>query len=193
MAFILSMRGPQSRTFAGRREGPAQEAPPLCFSKHYPALSDVFTFEELSSQMTTTTADQAASVMTDDVKAFLDEVQPAVIGTIRADGSVQMNPVWFERRGDEIWLNPASSRRWGTRLDPGARVTLLMVDPRNMWRWTQIQATVIEKTRSGGEEHIDRLSRRYLGRDYANHMPDDPRLVVRVRPERVTGTFSDTA
>lgn len=143
--------------------------------------------------MTTLGADTTTSVLTDDVKAFLDEVQPAIVGTIRSYDTVQINPVWYERRGDEIWLNPASSRRWGKRLDPGARVTLLMVDPTNMWRWTQIQATVLERTDAGGEDHIDRLSRRYLGRDYANHVPEDPRLVVRVAPERVTGTFADVA
>ena len=143
--------------------------------------------------MTTTLTDQATPVLSNEVKAFLDEVQPAIIGTIRADGSVQMNPIWYERREDELWLNPATSRRWGTRLDPGARVTLLMVDPGNMWRWVQIQAAVVEKTQAGGEDHIDRLSRRYLGRDYVKHVPDDPRLVVRVRPERVTGMFADVA
>ena len=131
--------------------------------------------------------------LNDSLRNFLDEVMPAIVGTNRFDGSVQMNPIWYERRGDEIWLNPATSRAWGRRLMPGVPVTLLFVDPANQWRWAQIQGEVLEKTREGGAEHIDRLSQRYLGRPYAQHDPADPRLLVRVRPTRVTGTFREEA
>jgi PPOX class probable F420-dependent enzyme len=131
--------------------------------------------------------------LSDSLRNFLDEVMPAIVGTIRPDGSVQMNPIWYERRGDEIWLNAASSRAWGRRLKSGVPVTLLFVDPGNQWRWAQIQGEVLEKTREGGVEHIDRLSQRYLGRPYAQHDPADPRVLVRVRPTRVTGTFREEA
>ena len=127
--------------------------------------------------------------LNDSLRNFLDEVMPAIVGTIRSDGSVQMNPIWYERRGDEIWLNPATSRAWGRRLHPGVPVTLLFVDPANQWRWAQVQGEVLEKRGEGGAEHIDRLSHRYLGRPYGQHDPADPRLLVRVRPTRVTGTF----
>lgn len=129
--------------------------------------------------------------MSDSLRNFLDEVMPAIVGTIRSDGTVQMNPIWYERRDDEIWLNPATSRAWGRRLTPGARVTLLFVDPTDQWRWAQVQGEVLEKTSEGGKEHIDRLSLRYLGRSYAQHDPADPRLLVRVRPTRVTGSFKE--
>ena len=136
--------------------------------------------------MTTTT-----SVLDDSLRAFLDEVMPAVIGTSRRDGSVQMNPIWYDRRGDEIWLNPTVSRAWGKRLDAGRRVTLLFLDPKDQWRWAQVQGEVIEKTIEGGEQHIDDLSMRYLGRPYADHRADDPRQIVRVRPVRITGSFGE--
>jgi PPOX class probable F420-dependent enzyme len=129
--------------------------------------------------------------LSDSLRNFLDEVMPAIIGTNRSDGSVQMNPIWYERRGDEIWLNAASSRAWGRRLRAGARVTLLFVDPANQYRWAQVQGQVLEKALEGGAEHIDRLSQRYFGRPYGQHDPADPRLVVRVRPMRVTGTFRE--
>ena len=131
--------------------------------------------------------------LSEPLREFLDEVMPAIVGTTRRDGSVQMNPIWYERRDDELWLNPASSRAWGRRLEPGATVTLLFVDPRDQWRWAQVQGEVLERTDVGGEEHIDRLARRYLGTDYAWHDDGDPRLVVRVRPTRVTGSFGELA
>jgi PPOX class probable F420-dependent enzyme len=127
-----------------------------------------------------------------EMQSFLDEVQPVIIGTVRRNGTVQMNPLWYERRGDEIWLNATVSRRWSARLEPGSDVTLLFISPSDMWRWAQVQGRVIEKTQEGGEEHIDRLSRRYLGRDYTDHRSADPRLVVRVQPVRVVGTIDQT-
>ena len=123
------------------------------------------------------------------MREFLDEVQPAIIGTTRADGTIQMNPIWYERHDDEILINGTGSRKWGQRLEPGTPVTLIMVSPANMWRWAQIQGIVREKSYDGGEEHIDRLSQRYLGTEYQNHQPDDPRLVLRIEPIRITGTI----
>lgn len=143
----------------------------------------------LRDGMQTLSQELTAVRFSDQMRAFLDEVQPAIVGTTRADGTVQMNPIWYERVDDELWINPAMSRRWGQRLDAGAPVTLIMVSPHNMWRWAQIQGVVLEKTDAGGEEHIDRLSQRYLGSDYVNHQDDDPRLVVRVAPTRITGTI----
>ena len=129
------------------------------------------------------------TTLSEPVRTFLDEVMPAIVGTSRSDGSVQMNPIWYDRRDDEIWLNPASSRAWGKRLDPGERVTLLFIDPKDQWRWAQVQGEVIERTTEGGEQHIDELSQRYLGQLYADHRPEDPRQLVRVRPIRITGSI----
>lgn len=133
------------------------------------------------------------TILSEPLTTFLDEVMPAFVGTTRSDGTVQMNPIWYERRHDEIWLNAASSRRWGKRLMPGAPVTLLFVDPADQWRWAQVQGEVIERTARGGEDHIDRLSRRYLGRAYTDHHPDDPRVVIRARPVRITGSVGQRA
>jgi PPOX class probable F420-dependent enzyme len=127
------------------------------------------------------------------MRTFLDEVMPVSVGTIRRDGTVQMNPVWYERRDDEIWLNAASSRAWGKRLRPGAAVTLLFVDPNDQFRWAQVQGRVIEKTADDGEAHIDRLSQRYLGRPYSDHRQNDPRLIIRVEPTAINGSLQRLA
>lgn len=133
------------------------------------------------------------TILSEQVRDFLDEVMPVVVGTSRSDGSVQMNPVWYDRRDDEIWLNPATSRAWGKRLNAGERVTLLFIDPKNMWRWAQVQGEVLERKTEGGEVHIDDLSQRYLGRQYQDHRAEDPRQIVRIRPVRITGSFTEDA
>lgn len=118
---------------------------------------------------------------------FAEEKIPALIGTVRRDGSVQLNPVWFEYFDGYLWLNGGPDRDWlrHVRRDPLRRLTLLLIDPKNMWRWAQILGRVVDVTEEGAREHIDRLSQRYLGRSYARR--GDRRVSVKVEPLRVTG------
>jgi hypothetical protein len=45
----------------------------------------------------------------------------------------------------------------------------------------------------GAEEHIDRLSQRYLGRPYGDHRHDDRRLIIRIEPIAVNGSLQRLA
>lgn len=120
------------------------------------------------------------------LEAFLAEVMPAIIGTKRSDGSVQMNPVWFEYEDEKIRLNGGENRAWlrHARKDKG-RITIFFIDPKNMWRYAQVQGRIVRTTTEGAGEHKNHLSQRYLGRAYTN--PTTDRLLIEVVPERVTG------
>jgi hypothetical protein len=43
--------------------------------------------------------------LSDNMKKFVAEVFPAIVGTKRQNGTVHMNPVWFEYDGGYFWLN----------------------------------------------------------------------------------------
>jgi PPOX class probable F420-dependent enzyme len=117
--------------------------------------------------------------------AFLEEPHPITVGTTRRDGSVQVNPLWFEYRGGQVWLNGGPGRGWVKHMERDPRVTLLLIDPKNMFRWAQIQGRLAGTTFEGADDHIERLSQRYTGGPYPS--PKIERLIVRVDPERVTG------
>ncbi len=119
------------------------------------------------------------------LQAFFDEPLPIIIGTTRADGSVHMNPVWYEFRDGLIWLNGGPTRDWVGHLRRDPRITLLVVDPKNMFRWAQIHGRLLDTTAEGADEHIDRLAQRYFGGPYPN--PKIDRLIVRIQPERIRG------
>jgi PPOX class probable F420-dependent enzyme len=125
------------------------------------------------------------------LKAFLDEPLPTIVGTTRRDGSVQMNPLWYEYRENQIWLNGGPRRGWFTHLKREPRVTLMVLDPQNMFRWAQIQGRLVGSTADDADEHIEHLSRRYTGGPYRN--PKIDRLIVRIEPERVMGFESGVA
>jgi PPOX class probable F420-dependent enzyme len=121
------------------------------------------------------------------LQAFFDEPIPIVIGTTRRDGSVLMHPLWFEYRPEDglIWLNGGPKRAWFKNLRRDGRVTLQLVDPKNMFRQALIEGRLVDTTFDGADEHIDRLSQRYQGGPYRN--PKVERMIVRVRPERIGG------
>jgi PPOX class probable F420-dependent enzyme len=120
------------------------------------------------------------------LQEFLAEPNPIVVGTVRKDGSVQMSPVWFEYRAGQIWLNGGPKRDWFRHMSRDGHATLLVVDQKSMFRWAQIQARLVDSTAEGADDHIERLSQRYLGGPYRN--PKVDRLIIRLEPLRVTGS-----
>ncbi len=122
------------------------------------------------------------------LKALFDEPLPMTIGTTRRDGTVQMTPVWYEYRDGQIWLNGGPKRDWFKHMQRDPRVTMFVLDPKNMFRHAQIQGRLADTSMEGGDDHIERLSQRYMGGRYRN--PKVDRMIVRINPERVTGMES---
>lgn len=58
-----------------------------------------------------------AARVSERLRKFAAEVFPAIVGTKRRDGSVQMNPVWFEYRDGHFWLNSSKGRHWPAHLE----------------------------------------------------------------------------
>jgi PPOX class probable F420-dependent enzyme len=119
------------------------------------------------------------------LRAFLGEVYPAVIGTARRDGTVAMTPVWFEYADGLIWLNGGPNRAWFKRVERTGKASLLMLDPKQMFRYARIEARLAGSATAGADDHIDRLSHRYMGGPYRN--PKVDRLIVKLEPTSVTG------
>jgi PPOX class probable F420-dependent enzyme len=119
------------------------------------------------------------------LRAFLDEVFPAVVGTARHDGTVAMTPLWFEYADGLVLLNGGPNRAWFRRMRRTGTTSLLLLDPRNMFRFARIEGRLAEATTEGADEHIERLSRRYTGGPYAG--PKVDRLIIKVEPTAVSG------
>lgn len=117
--------------------------------------------------------------------AFAAEPNLVIVGTVRSNGSVQMNPLWSELREGAFWLNSGPRRGWLAHIQRDERVTLLLLDPKGHHRWAQIQGRAVSFSTEGGPEHFERLALRYTGRAYRH--PGQVRTIVRVEPLRVTG------
>src|SRR5438552_2663833 len=66
-----------------------------------------------------------------------------VLGTKRDDGSVQLNPVWFELKDGFFWLNSNTGRLWPKNLQRDRELTMLLVDPKTPDRYAQIKGRLV--------------------------------------------------
>lgn len=124
--------------------------------------------------------------LSEKMQAFASEPLPAIVGTVRKNGSVQMNPLWFEYKDGSLWINGGTNRGWFKHLERDPRITLLLIDPKNMFRWAQIEGRMIKWEEDPGGDHINHLSHRYFGRDYQN--PRTGRIKIQIEPLRITGS-----
>lgn len=124
--------------------------------------------------------------LTEAQASFLhDEPNIAVVATLRGDGTVHQTPVWVDYDGRHVLLNLTTGRTKTAYLERDPRVSVLTLDRDDPFRWLRVDGTVVETTTDGAYEHIVRQAGVYLGRESYPRRPDEERLLVRIRPERV--------
>lgn len=116
---------------------------------------------------------------------LFDDPNYAVVATLMPDGSPQATVVWVERDGDQaVVFNTERGRAKPANLEQDPRVAVTVIDHDNPYRYVQVRgrATLTEQ---GAREHIDKLARKYTGRDYTRHRDDRARVIVRVEPAAI--------
>lgn len=128
--------------------------------------------------------------LSDSLKQVLDSPVFVSIATIQPDGSPQVSPVWVKRDGDELLISTTVDRRKALNLKRDPRVTVMVQPADAPYSYAEIRGTA-SLTTEGGQELIDELARKYVGKDYAEFNPrweqDSQRVVVRVSPRKVAG------
>jgi PPOX class probable F420-dependent enzyme len=109
----------------------------------------------------------------------------AHLATLNADGSPQVTPVWVEFDGTNVIVNTAQGRVKAKNLARNPRVALSIADPENPYRYLGIQGRVVEMTEAGADAHIDKLSQKYLGKNYPYRAPGEVRVMAKIAPEKV--------
>jgi PPOX class probable F420-dependent enzyme len=110
----------------------------------------------------------------------------AHVATLNGDGSPQVTPVWIDFDGTHVLVNTAKGRVKARNFAREPRVALSIIDPDNAYRYLGIQGRVIEMTEAGGDAHIDKMAKKYLGKDtYPYRAPGEVRIIVKIAPEKV--------
>ncbi|HVD48804.1 MAG TPA: PPOX class F420-dependent oxidoreductase [Gaiellaceae bacterium] len=124
-------------------------------------------------------------------RSFLEQPFVGTVTTLRPDGSPHSTIVWVDTDTDEVLFNTAAGRAKEKHLRQDPRVSLLVVDPGNTYKWVAVSGTA-ELTTEGADEQIDKLAKKYLGKDeYPWHNPEEKRVKVRIRPEHVEASGFD--
>ncbi|HXP84058.1 MAG TPA: PPOX class F420-dependent oxidoreductase [Bryobacteraceae bacterium] len=119
---------------------------------------------------------------------FIDLTQKkafAQFATLMPDGSPHVAPVWFDYDGKDILINSAVGRVKDRNVRRDPRVGLDIVDPDNPYRHLSIRGRVVDISETGADEHINKLSKKYTGRDkYVRTSVGEVRVVYRVELDR---------
>lgn len=111
----------------------------------------------------------------------------AALATLMPDYQPQVTPVWFNYEDGFILVNTARGRQKDENMSKRSKVTLLIIDPDNPYRYLEIRGTVMEINEEEGLEHINKLAKHYTGRDqfYADDSAkaSEQRAVFKIKPE----------
>lgn len=109
----------------------------------------------------------------------------AVLTTLRADGSPNSSPVWFDFDGTDIRVSTITDRakHQNVRRDP--RVSFTVVDPDKPLRYLEVRATV-DLEDDADARMRDRIALKHgYGDGAAFDPPDSTRVTLILRPTRI--------
>lgn len=120
------------------------------------------------------------------VRELLEGKNFCVVSTLRPDGSIHAAPVWVDVEDGTPVLNTAEGRTWPRNLERDPRATLTIQNLENPYEYVTIRGRVAERTHEGADAHIDRLAKKYLGKDsYPFRQPGERRVIIKITPEHV--------
>jgi PPOX class probable F420-dependent enzyme len=111
-----------------------------------------------------------------ETKAFL------FLATNMPDGSPQVTPVWFDNDGEHILINTNEGRVKDKNMEARAKVAMVIQDPNTPYRYLQIRGKVVEITREGADEHINKLSLRYDNKPW-KYREGQKRIIYKIKPD----------
>ncbi len=113
--------------------------------------------------------------------------------TMLPTGVPHMSLVWidYDPGADRVLVNTERGRRKEKNVQNDPRAGILAPDPESWWRWLSVAGEVEEVTTEGARDHIDELTRRYLGeKTYPNPIQTE-RVILKIEPEHVITFSSD--
>ncbi len=109
------------------------------------------------------------------------------LGTLMKDGSPQVTPVWVDYDGKHVRFNSAKGRVKDKNVRRDPRVSISLQDPANPYRYLEIRGRVVEITEKSADDHINKLSQKYLGKPvYPYRQPGEVRVTYKIEPQKIS-------
>jgi PPOX class probable F420-dependent enzyme len=108
----------------------------------------------------------------------------ATIAVQLPNGQIASHVMWVDADADQLLVNTEVHRAKYRAIQQHPEVTVTVWDAANPYRYAEVRGTVSGEVRGdGARTHIDTLSQRYLGHDYAAPIQSE-RVVLRITPLR---------
>ncbi len=115
-----------------------------------------------------------------DVHEFLKERHPAVVSTVRPDGSPHAASTWYLWDGERVMLNMDRSRKRLAFLERDPRLALTVVDADNWGRSVTLIGAIDEFRPDPDLADIDRLALRFQGYTFEARVRDSVTAMMRI-------------
>src|SRR2546421_9856742 len=122
---------------------------------------------------------------------FFTGSNPAIVTTLRRDGSAHSTLTWVDWDGEFVLINTVVGGIKEKHLRKDDRITVCVVDRDNPNWYVGVEGRA-GLTTDGARDQVNRLSHRYLAR--ASPFQDGAeRILARFRPERGWGIYDETS
>jgi len=126
-------------------------------------------------------------------KHLLTDPIVVALVTVMPDGQPQATPVWADYDGTHVIINTARGRQKDKNMFPGAKVTVLVIDPKNTQHWLEVRGVIAEEDEASGLDVINALSLKYRGEaDYFARSPQlrgvQQRVTYKIEPKHVNAS-----
>jgi PPOX class probable F420-dependent enzyme len=115
-----------------------------------------------------------------DAMELMLAANPAVLATVRDDGSPHTVAVWFDWVDDRVLLNMDINRKRLRYVEANPAASITILDGENWLRQLTVRGPISLEP-DEGLVTVDRLAHRYMGREYP--VRDRPRVTAWLQPE----------
>ena len=129
-------------------------------------------------------------------KQLMDKPIPVVMAVMGGDGRPNLTPMWFDYEGDKVLVNVATHRKKTEWIRKTPDITLLLLNPENMYHWMSLKVTVdreiSEDDPTDGPRvtvQLNRIWKKYIGEGEEYQLRDpsknERRILFECRVDRI--------
>jgi PPOX class probable F420-dependent enzyme len=129
-------------------------------------------------------------IMEPSIRRLFEGKNFVFVSTLMKDGTPHITPTWVdleEQNGGHILVNTAIGRLKQKNVSQNPNIALAIIDQNNAYEMVSVRGKVVEQISGDvAEQHIDKLARKYLGKDkYPGRSSGEKRIILKIKPEHV--------
>jgi PPOX class probable F420-dependent enzyme len=123
----------------------------------------------------------------DALRDLLENPNYGALGTVRPDGTVQVNPMWFEFDGEHVLFTHTTTRQKYRNLQANPSMSFMVFDPDQPYRYIEVRGRLVDEVPDPEGAFYVRLGQRY-GNAGQQPPPDRAnRVILKMSIDKVGG------